>query len=125
MQYPWRPDEGIKSPGTGVTDGCQLPRECWESNLSPLKGELVPLATAPPRHTLSPLTFCEDRTLGKTLRSICLMARHPWLTAFLSQMFLDFVVYLKSCFVLLSLIVGGKGCVHVLCVSLRPFEERQ
>lgn len=25
MQYSWRPEEGIQSPETGVTDGCELP----------------------------------------------------------------------------------------------------
>ena len=29
----WRPEEGIGSPGIGVTDGCELPCGCWELNL--------------------------------------------------------------------------------------------
>lgn len=34
MQYPWRPEEGIRFSGTVVKNGCELPQECWESNLS-------------------------------------------------------------------------------------------
>jgi hypothetical protein len=25
IQYPWRPEEGDRSTGTGVTDGCETP----------------------------------------------------------------------------------------------------
>lgn len=28
--YPWRPEEDIRSPGAGVTDGCELPSGCGE-----------------------------------------------------------------------------------------------
>lgn len=29
----WQKQEvGFRSPGTGVTEGCELPRRCWESN---------------------------------------------------------------------------------------------
>ena len=27
--------EGVRVPGTGVTDSCELPRGCWEMNLGP------------------------------------------------------------------------------------------
>jgi len=27
----WRPHEGVRSSGTGLTDGCELPYGCWES----------------------------------------------------------------------------------------------
>ena len=35
----WRPEESIRSPGTGVKDGYELPCGCWESNLGPLQGQ--------------------------------------------------------------------------------------
>jgi hypothetical protein len=33
VQCLWRPEEGIGSPGTVVTDGCELFRGCWELKL--------------------------------------------------------------------------------------------
>jgi hypothetical protein len=35
-------------PGTGATDGCELPCGCWELNLGPLKEHLVLLTAEPP-----------------------------------------------------------------------------
>lgn len=32
-----REEEGIMSPGSGVTHGYKLPFECWETNLSPAR----------------------------------------------------------------------------------------
>jgi hypothetical protein len=32
MQYLQRPEEGVKSSEAGVTDHCELPCGCWESN---------------------------------------------------------------------------------------------
>lgn len=37
MQWLWRPEDGIKSPETRVTDSCEPPYGCWELNLEPLK----------------------------------------------------------------------------------------
>ena len=45
----WRPQEGVRCPGTGVTDGCELPCGCWELNPGPLEK----LLTAEP--SLQPL----------------------------------------------------------------------
>jgi hypothetical protein len=36
-----RPEEGIRSPGTEVTDSCELPRGCWDFNLDPLEKAAV------------------------------------------------------------------------------------
>jgi hypothetical protein len=41
MDYPWRPEEGVRSPGTGVTEGCEPHCERWvpltsEPSLQPL-----------------------------------------------------------------------------------------
>ena len=35
--YHQRSDEGLRSPGTAVTHGCDLPCGCWELNLGPLQ----------------------------------------------------------------------------------------
>lgn len=32
MQYPWSPGEGVRDPGTEVSNGCYPPRACWEPN---------------------------------------------------------------------------------------------
>jgi len=42
---PWRPEEGVTHSGTGVTDGSELSRGCWEWNLGPLEEQPV-LTTA-------------------------------------------------------------------------------
>ena len=34
VHCPKRSEEGVRSLGTGVTDGCELPCGCWESNRS-------------------------------------------------------------------------------------------
>jgi hypothetical protein len=38
-----RPEEAIRSPESGVTDGCELPCECWDSNLGPMKEQALKL----------------------------------------------------------------------------------
>jgi hypothetical protein len=50
--YQCRPEQGIRSPGTGVTDSCDLPCGFWE--LNPLEEHPVLLATEP---SLQPLVF--------------------------------------------------------------------
>ena len=44
---PQRPEEGVRSPGTGITEGCELPRGYWELNLGPLEEQPVYLTTEP------------------------------------------------------------------------------
>jgi hypothetical protein len=36
LQSTWRPEEVVRSPRTGGTDGCELPCWCWELNPGPL-----------------------------------------------------------------------------------------
>ena len=36
-----QPEEGTESPETGATNGCELPRGCWESNPGPLEEQPV------------------------------------------------------------------------------------
>ncbi|KAL6034338.1 hypothetical protein STEG23_034958 [Scotinomys teguina] len=38
---PKKPEEGIRSLGTGITDSYAVPRGCWESNLDPLALQTV------------------------------------------------------------------------------------
>lgn len=38
--FPWRPEQVARSPGTGITNGCELPCRCWESKRVPLEGTL-------------------------------------------------------------------------------------
>ena len=38
---------GHQMPGTGVIDGCEPPRECWEVNLDPQQEQQVLLTTEP------------------------------------------------------------------------------
>jgi len=33
----WKPEEGVKFLGAGVTDGCKPPHGCWELNPCPLE----------------------------------------------------------------------------------------
>jgi E3 ubiquitin-protein ligase NEDD4 len=47
---------GVKSPGTGVTDSCELPCGFWELNLGPLEKQQV-LLTAEPTLQLPDLDF--------------------------------------------------------------------
>jgi hypothetical protein len=45
---PWcpkRPEEGVRSHGTGVRERCEPPWGCWESNLGPLEEQPVLLTT--------------------------------------------------------------------------------
>lgn len=32
--FPWRPEQEVRSPGTGAMDSCELPRGCWQWNWS-------------------------------------------------------------------------------------------
>lgn len=41
----WKSEEGIGSPATGVTDGCDPPSGFWEPTLSPLHEQQVLLTT--------------------------------------------------------------------------------
>lgn len=50
--FPWRWEEGIGTPGTLVTDGCELPFRCWELNPGPWWEHQVPLTSEP---SLQPL----------------------------------------------------------------------
>jgi hypothetical protein len=45
MQFLQRSEEGVTSPGTGVTDVCKPPCGCWELNLGPLEEQPVCLIT--------------------------------------------------------------------------------
>jgi hypothetical protein len=59
---PKKPGAGVGSPGIGVTEGCELPCGCWESNLRPLEEQPVlsipELTLWPSQHTLAPFPRC-------------------------------------------------------------------
>jgi hypothetical protein len=46
----WGSEESIRSPGPGVTYGCEPPCGCWELYLGPLEEQLVLLITEPHSH---------------------------------------------------------------------------
>lgn len=37
----WKPEEGVRSLVTGVTDGCELPCGCWELNLEGSRSPVI------------------------------------------------------------------------------------
>ena len=37
LQFLWKLEESVGSPGAGITDSCKPPCRCWEANLGPLK----------------------------------------------------------------------------------------
>jgi hypothetical protein len=43
--FPWRPEEGVGLPTTGVPDDYELRDGCWESNSGPLEEQSVLLTT--------------------------------------------------------------------------------
>lgn len=65
MQYSWRPEEGIQSPETGVTDGCELPCGCREQNSGLLKQQQVLLTMEPSLQHLRGTQF--ERRLPKNI----------------------------------------------------------
>lgn len=46
-QYSQRPEVGIRSPGTGITEDYELPCGCWNPNLDPLQEQQRILTTEP------------------------------------------------------------------------------
>jgi hypothetical protein len=47
VQCPWRPEEAITCPGTGVIGGCEPLCRRWESNPGPVLEQPVFLTTEP------------------------------------------------------------------------------
>jgi hypothetical protein len=41
VQWPWRPEAPVRSPGTGVTNGCKPPCGGWELNPGPVEEQPV------------------------------------------------------------------------------------
>jgi hypothetical protein len=52
LQCPQGPEEGIRSPGIGVTNGYKLSYGCWEHNPGFLKEQSVLLTTEPSTQSL-------------------------------------------------------------------------
>ena len=51
--HPGRSKKGVRSPGAGVTGGCESPCECWELNLGSLQEQQVLLPAEPALKPLS------------------------------------------------------------------------
>lgn len=45
IQFSWRPEGDLGSPGDGVTSSREVPLWCWELNLGPLEEYPVPLTS--------------------------------------------------------------------------------
>ena len=63
--YQWRLEEGIRNPGTRMTQTqvCELPCGCWESNLGPLQMVLTS-ELALTKGFLSPMLIHEEHWKG-------------------------------------------------------------
>lgn len=78
----WRPEEGIKASGTGVTDGSEMPCKCWDQNPSLLQEQWVLLTSelSTPRKLL-----LKELKVGVVAHSIaCLPSMHEYLDLILS-----------------------------------------
>lgn len=53
----WKPEEGARSPKTGVTDECQSPSGCWKSNPGVLEEQQVLLIVEPSLQPICGLVF--------------------------------------------------------------------
>lgn len=51
---PWKPEEGILSPATGITDGCKQPCGSWQLNLGLLEEKPVLLIVKPSLYPCHP-----------------------------------------------------------------------
>ena len=69
VQCLWRPEEGGRVSGPGITDGCEPPCDCWELNPSPLQKQPVFLATEP---SLAASTFLSALAHGASFAFHCL-----------------------------------------------------
>lgn len=47
MQCQWMPEEGVRSPGGGATDGSEPAWESWEQNPGPMEGQPALLLMSP------------------------------------------------------------------------------
>lgn len=73
--YPERTKEGLRFPGTEVTNSCELPCVCWESNLDHLEEHPVLMTTEHrPLHcsdpTLDPQAQQHSQVLEKTAATV-------------------------------------------------------
>lgn len=88
---PWRPAEGIRSPQTGVTDGCESQCQCWDLNPGPLQKQQVhfnswAISLAPFRLLLIQLPLEAPPIFSVTLLTL---PYPPWRRKYLSSMLND------------------------------------
>lgn len=101
---PQRPEQGLRSPGIGVGDSCELPCACWELNLGPLGKQLMLLTAEPYTHCLKYICNCNRNPhrclsmFSKCISKLCLLRcsrawsphhtnTHEHLTQFLNTIF--------------------------------------
>ena len=65
VQCPLRPDEGVGSPETRVTDGCRPPWVCWELNSRSSERAIKIISPATPK---SSQTHCQGKTERQNFR---------------------------------------------------------
>ena len=70
MQHLQNPEEGIRPHGPGVTDSCELPCWCWESNQGPGEEHAEFLTTEP---LLQPLMYFFKATVIYIIKPTCLL----------------------------------------------------
>lgn len=81
-----RSEEGITSPGNGVTGGCEMNCWCWELNLDPLQEQLVLLT---PKQSLQPPGSFFKLRNGPWGENYCL----PWNTGGCTVLFLHWCCF--------------------------------
>lgn len=70
--YPLRPEEHIRSRGTGVSDSCKWPRKCWKSNPGSLEEQVVLITVEP---ALQPCTSLFVYNVGITPTALLMRSR--------------------------------------------------
>lgn len=71
IQCPQGPEEGIGSPGAGVTDCYKLPSGCWRLNTGPLEEQQVVFTAKP---SLQPCSLSVCAQMHMCCRCICTCA---------------------------------------------------
>jgi hypothetical protein len=59
---PWKPEEGVGSPGTLHTDACEVSRGCLELNPGPLEEQPLLLTAGPCFCPTSPEVYLKENT---------------------------------------------------------------
>jgi hypothetical protein len=72
--------EGVRFPWTGVTDGCELPCGCWESNPGPLQEQPMLLTTELALDFIFKLCVCVCVCVyGVLVNAMEARSQRPWI----------------------------------------------